>query len=210
MSLFITLEGGEGAGKTSLADALQTRIEAHGIDVLRTREPGGTVVAEMIRELLLNPGVGEAMAPATELLLMFAARAQHLAAKIRPALAQGRWVLCDRFTDATLAYQGHGRGQSIAWIEQLAEQVHGDCQPDCTLLLDIDPTKGLKRALRGREADRMESASLDFHERVREGYLSRARLAPDRIKVLDASATPEHVLEQAWDAIRPWLKGDNA
>jgi dTMP kinase len=188
---FITLEGIEGAGKSTVAQfILQWLLLTRGITARVTREPGGTPLAERVRKIVLERGP-EAVSSQAETLLMFAARSIHVENLIRPALARGEWVICDRFTDATRAYQGYGRGIDPAWIEQLADAVHGDLQPDCTLLLDLPVAVGLARA-RGRSgnaADRFESEVEAFFERVRAGYLTVARREPQRIRVIDASRT---------------------
>jgi dTMP kinase len=188
---FITLEGIEGAGKSTVAQfILQWLLLARGITARVTREPGGTPLAERVRKIVLERGP-EAVSSQAETLLMFAARSIHVENLIRPELAKGHWIICDRFTDATRAYQGYGRGLDQAWIEQLADQVHGDLQPDRTLLLDLPVAVGLARA-RGRSgnaADRFESEVEAFFERVREGYLAAARREPQRIRVIDASRT---------------------
>ena len=181
---FITLEGTEGVGKsTNLARVVST-LEGAGFAVISTREPGGTPLAEEIRSLLLAVRE-EPMASHTELLLMFAARAQHLSTVVRPALERGDWVVCDRFTDATYAYQGGGRGEPVQDISLLEALVHGDLQPDLTLYLDIDPREARKR-IQHRSADRIEQETLDFFDRVRSVYLERAA-ASDRYRVIDAS-----------------------
>jgi len=184
--LFITLEGPEGAGKTTNRTWLAERLQAQGLEVVLTREPGGTPLAEQIRELLLNPG-DEPMAADTELLLMFAARAQHLAQVIKPALARGALVLCDRFTDATYAYQGGGRGVPLERIQQLEQLVQGSLNPDLTLLFDLPVAVGLSRAAARGRLDRFEQEGLSFFEAVRATYLARAQCAPARYRILDAS-----------------------
>ena len=185
---FITLEGIEGAGKSTVARLLATWLAARGVSVCQTREPGGTPLAEKVRGLVLDAGA-ERIPPEAETLLMFAARGIHLANLVRPALAQGRWVVCDRFTDATRAYQGAGRGLDPVLIETLAAAVHGDLAPHCTLLLDLPVAVGLARA-RARNAgtDRFEQERAPFFERVRAGYLELARSNPGRIHVIDAAA----------------------
>ncbi|PKF71957.1 dTMP kinase [Pseudomonas fluvialis] len=201
--LFITLEGPEGAGKSTNRDYLAMCLRAAGIEVLLTREPGGTPLAERIRELLLAPS-DEAMAADTELLLVFAARAQHLAQVIRPALARGCVVLCDRFTDATYAYQGGGRGLSQQRIAELERFVQGDLRPDLTLLFDLPVEQGLARAaVRGR-LDRFEQEQRSFFEAVRQTYLQRAALAPQRYRLLDASQSLQQV-QAAIDGLVPML-----
>jgi dTMP kinase len=183
---FISVEGGEGAGKSTNLEHIVATLRARGIEPEITREPGGTPLAEEVRTLLLTPRE-ETLAPMTELLLMFAARAQHLAARIEPALAAGRWVVCDRFTDATFAYQGGGRELDAGLIDTLAGLVHPMRWPDLTLYLDVPPEQGLERA-RGRgEPDRIERESRCFFERVRATYVDRARAEPGRFAVIDAS-----------------------
>jgi dTMP kinase len=196
---FITLEGGEGAGKSTQMEGLKRFLEDQGIALITTREPGGTPVAEAIRGLLLSRD-HPAMHPDTELLLMFAARAEHLRTLILPALEAGKWVLCDRFTDATYAYQGGGRGLDTARIAALEAWVQGPIRPDLTLLLDMDVETGLARARGRSEADRFEQEAVEFFERVREAYLKRARSEPARYRIIDASRSVEAVagdLQQA-------------
>jgi dTMP kinase len=194
---FITLEGIEGAGKSTIARWVCEWLRAHAILATLTREPGGTPLAERVRQIVLERGE-ERVSAVTETLLMFAARGIHLQNLIRPALARGEWIVCDRFTDATRAYQGGGRGVERAWIESLASQVHGDLQPDCTLLLDLSVPMGLERA-KGRQggtADRFEAETQAFFERVRAAYLELARREPRRIHLIDASAPLEGVKQQ--------------
>jgi len=186
---FLTLEGIEGAGKSTIARFVLAYLARRQIPGRLTREPGGTPLAERIRRLVLERGA-EPLSPVTETLLMFAARDLHLQQVIRPALARGEWVVCDRFTDATRAYQGSGRGVDRELIEALAAAVHGGLAPDCTLLLDVPVGLGLARA-RGRaagDADRFEAETQGFFEKVRAGYLELARRAPERFHVIDASA----------------------
>jgi dTMP kinase len=186
---FLTLEGIEGAGKSTLAKFVLAYLARRQIPGRLTREPGGTPLAERIRQLVLERGA-EPLSPVSETLLMFAARDLHLQHVIRPALARGEWVVCDRFTDATRAYQGSGRGVDRELIESLAAAVHGGLVPDCTLLLDVPVSLGLARA-RGRavgDADRFEAETRTFFEKVRAGYLELARRAPERFHVIDASA----------------------
>tara|TARA_R110000822_G_scaffold159476_19_gene299390 strand:- start:26244 stop:26885 length:642 start_codon:yes stop_codon:yes gene_type:complete len=183
---FITIEGVEGVGKTTNIDFIRQWLEQRKIPHITTREPGGTPLAESIRELLLSPR-DETVDENTELLLMFAARAQHLAAVIVPALQKGQWVLCDRFTDATYAYQGGGRGVSMDKIAQLETLVQGELRPDLTLVLDIPVEQGLERAKNRSAPDRFEQEKLAFFERVRECYLSRVKAEPHRYRVVDAS-----------------------
>ncbi len=183
---FITLEGIEGAGKGSNIAFIAEWLAARGIDSVRTREPGGTELGEALREMLLGFKHLE-MAADTELLLMFAARAQHLHEIIRPALAAGRWVLCDRFTDASYAYQGHGRQLGEETIGALEQLVQRGLKPDLTLLLDVPVELGLERAGQRSAPDRFEREQRAFFERVRAGYLVLAEREPERIRVIDAS-----------------------
>lgn len=183
---FITLEGGEGAGKSTNLDYIRHRLQRAGIVVRITREPGGTALGENIRDLLLDPG-NTAMHADTELLLMFAARAQHLQELVMPALARGEWVLCDRFTDATYAYQGGGRGLDTQRIAQLETWVQAGFQPHRTLLFDLPVDIGLQRAGKRGMLDRFEQEQVTFFERVREAYLARANAFPQRFRVIDAA-----------------------
>jgi dTMP kinase len=201
--LFITLEGPEGAGKSTNREYLAERLREQGVDVVLTREPGGTPLAERIRELLLDPS-DEPMAADTELLLVFAARAQHLQQVIRPALAKGCVVLCDRFTDATYAYQGGGRGLSIERIAQLEQFVQGELRPDLTLIFDLPVEVGLARAAARGRLDRFEQEGRGFFEAVRQAYLQRAAQAPQRYRVLDAGQTLAQVQADI-DALLPSL-----
>ena len=192
---FITLEGLEGSGKSTQIGRLEQYLGRRGISVTVTREPGGTPLAEKLRQLVLSPG-NESISPAAELLIMFAARAVHLDSLIRPALEAGRWVLCDRFTDASFAYQGAGRGVADEFILSLQALVQGDLRPDLTLLLDLPVEVGLRRAAsrRGREApDRFELESGAFFERVRERFIGLAAEHPERIKVVNADRPLEDV-----------------
>jgi len=186
--LFITLEGPEGAGKSTNRDYLAQLLGGSGREVVLTREPGGTPLAERIREILLAPAA-EPMAVDTELLLMFAARAQHLAQIVRPALARGALVLCDRFVDATYAYQGGGRGVPVERIAILEAFVLGDLQPDLTLVFDLPVEIGLARAARRGALDRFEQEQRAFFDAVRQTYLQRAQAVPERYSVIDASRT---------------------
>ena len=193
--MFITIEGGEGSGKSTMMERMVTWLEDRGHKVVPTREPGGTELAEKLRAILLDKNtVG--LSDQAELLLMFASRAQHLAEVIRPALQRGETVLCDRFTDATWAYQGGGRGLPLDDIAILERLVHGDLQPDLTVLLDLPVAQGLRRASRRGEADRFEEESSGFFERVRQAYLRRAESAPGRFAVVDASGSMEEVWSQ--------------
>jgi dTMP kinase len=184
---FVTLEGIDGAGKSTHVAWLAERLAAGGRRVVATREPGGTPLGEALRALLLN----EAMSHDTEALLMFAARREHVEQVIRPALARGDWVLCDRFTDATYAYQGGGHGVPMARIAELERFVHADCNPDLTLLFDVPPDVSRERLARnerdGRTLDKFEREREGFFERVRNAYLARARAEPRRFRVVDSS-----------------------
>ena len=191
----VTLEGGEGAGKSTVLAALRDTLASAGHEVVCTREPGGTPLAEQIRDLLLDPR-HEPPAQETELLLMFAARAQHVRETVLPALARGAWVLSDRFTDASYAYQGGARGGDVQFIAELERRVVG-IEPGLTLLLDVPVQVGLSR-MRGRgDADRIESEREDFFERVRTAYLGRAQAHPERFRLIDASQALEVVAATA-------------
>jgi dTMP kinase len=198
---FITIEGGEGAGKSTQMERIADWLEGRGRTVVRTREPGGTALAERIRDILLDTRNQE-LSGLAELLLMFAARAQHLETLIRPALERGDTVLCDRFTDATWAYQGGGRGLPARQIATLEQLVHGDLQPDLTLLLDLPVEQGLERASRRSASDRFEREPEPFFERVRRSYLARAAAEPARFAVIDASPAPETVWGRIEDVLR--------
>jgi dTMP kinase len=189
---FLTLEGVEGAGKTTAREFIAGGLRENGATVLETREPGGTELGEKIRALLLDPGQNR-MSALSELLLIFAARAQHLEEVITPALESGFFVICDRFTDATFAYQGSGRGLDETLIQTLADLVHPRIQPDLTVILDMSPQKGLARARRRGELDRIERERLGFFERVRAGYIARARSDPERYFVLDSDRPLDEV-----------------
>ena len=204
MPRFITVEGIEGAGKTSCLDLLEQLIRQRGHEVLVTREPGGTPLGEDLRRLLLGHR-HDGMADDTELLLMFAARAEHLHAKIEPALVAGSWVLCDRFTDATYAYQGYGRGIDVQRIAALETWVQGERRPDLTLLLDLPVEVGLQRAGRRSTPDRFERQALTFFDRVRQGYLSLAASAPGRFRVIDAGQSLDEVSRQVTATIDAFL-----
>jgi dTMP kinase len=200
---FITLEGIEGAGKSSQMEHVCDLVRDWGHEVVRTREPGGSDTAEVIRGLLLSPGHPPMVAD-TELLLLFAARAEHVARRVRPALERGAWVVCDRFTDATYAYQGGGRGVLEERIRVLETWVQGELRPDLTLLLDLPVATGLARA-RGRGAeDRFEREEAAFFERVRAAYLDRAAREPGRFRVIDAAASLEAVRSAVRTALGEW------
>jgi dTMP kinase len=195
---FISVEGGEGAGKSTLIGRLEKELVAVGRAVTRTREPGGTAFGEAVRAVVLDPG-HENVSAWAELFLMLAARAQLVHERIRPALDRGDVVLCDRFADASVAYQGVGRGLGFAEVQALNERATGGCMPQLTLFLDLDPAAG--RARQAGPADRMEREELQFHGRVREGYRRIAELEPSRVKVLDASLPPDRVFELAWPLV---------
>jgi dTMP kinase len=197
---FITLEGIDGAGKSTHVAWLAASLQQRGINVCLTREPGGTPLGEKLRSLLLDRD--QAMHLETEALLMFAARREHLASVIVPALERGTWVLCDRFTDATFAYQGSGRGLNWAKLEMLERWVQGSLQPDMTLLLDIEPELGRQRAGRIKVPDRFEQERGDFYARVREGYLKRAQAAPERIRVINADRSIEKIQHEIDGIVR--------
>lgn len=182
----ITLEGGEGVGKSTNLAYIQQQLESAGIDLVVTREPGGTEVAEKIRQLLLTPS-DEPICELAELLLVFAARAQHVETLIKPALARGAWVLCDRFIDATYAYQGGGRAMDLSVIASLEQMVLSDIKADLTLLLDLPVEVGMARARARAALDRFEQEQMSFFESVRRAYLARARAEPSRVAIIDAS-----------------------
>ncbi|NBC14960.1 MAG: dTMP kinase [Gammaproteobacteria bacterium] len=201
---FITLEGIEGAGKTTQRDALAGCLRDAGLQVLVTREPGGSDIAERIRAVLLDPA-NTGMQGDTELLLMFAARAEHLHQRILPALTAGSWVLCDRFTDATYAYQGGGRGLPVEQIATLERLVQGERRPDLTLLFDLPAAVGLARARGRSEPDRFESEQRQFFERVRDTYRARAAAEPGRFVTIDASQDPAAVGAASIAAVQGYL-----
>jgi dTMP kinase len=190
--LFITIEGIDGAGKSSMLPWLEQRLRSAGRTVLVTREPGGTATGERLREIVLQ----ESLSPESEVLLMFAARKEHLVQVIVPALAAGTWVLCDRFTDATYAYQGGGRGVDPGRIAQLEGWIQAHVQPDLTLLFDLPVETAMQRSAAARSPDRFEAERAEFFGRVREGYLRRARQHPARVRIIDASQEPERVQRQ--------------
>jgi len=192
---FITVEGVEGAGKSTQLSYIESYLRQAGKPLVVTREPGGTPLGEEIREILLQPRA-DGMADQTELLLMFAARAEHLSQKILPALENGKWVLCDRFTDATYAYQGGGRGLDKSLILDLENLIQGHHRPDLTIFLDLPVEAGLERARQRGELDRFETEDIAFFERVRQAYLDRARQLPEIYRVIDASYTIDEVKHQ--------------
>ncbi|MEE8246630.1 MAG: dTMP kinase [Alphaproteobacteria bacterium] len=202
---FITIEGGEGVGKSTHTRLLRARLEAHGIDAVATREPGGAPGAEDLRKLLVDGEVGrwDAMC---EALLHFAARREHLTKTIRPALARGRWVVSDRFADSTMAYQGYGQGLGRETVARLQELAIGDFAPDLTVLLDLPVAEGLARAAgRAGGEDRYERMDPGFHERLRAGFLEIAAAEPERCVIIDAGAEKEAVGAEIWAAVRARL-----
>lgn len=202
---FITFEGGEGAGKTTQARLLAERLRERGIDVVQTREPGGSPGAEEIRAIAVS-GDAERWSARTETLLMYASRSDHLERKILPALADGQWVVCDRFADSSRAYQGAGGGAPESLIEALDKHVVGDNQPDMTVVFDIPVEVGLERAFgRGLFETRFESKGLEFHQKLREGFLAVAERHPERCKVLDAKGEVEEVAERLWAMVEERL-----
>jgi dTMP kinase len=202
---FITLEGGEGVGKTTNLAFIKDYLQQYNISVVVTREPGGTILAEKIRHLLLDKH-SEEISEHAELLLMFAARAQHIKHVIEPALAQGNWVLCDRFTDATYAYQGGGRNMRISTIEWLENLVQGTLRPNLTLLLDAPVEIGIERAKKRGAFDRFEAEKISFFEHVRRAYLLQAELHPERIKVIKANQSLVDVQRTIVDVICTLLR----
>jgi len=192
---FLTLEGPEGSGKTTQAELLAGRFSAAGVRVVVTREPGGTPLGDRLRELLLDPAQG-AVHPRTELLLYEAARAQHVEEVIRPALAEGALVICDRFMDSSAAYQGHGLGLPLEQVLSLNSFATGSLRPHLTIVLDLDPAAGLQRARSTARPDRIEQREATFHRRVREGFLALAWREPDRFVVLDATLPPPDLCDE--------------
>ncbi len=202
---FITVEGGEGAGKSTNLALIKSLLEAAGKEVVMTREPGGTPLGETIRGLLLD-AKQSSMVSDTELLLMFAARAQHIAEVILPALEAGKYVLCDRFTDATYAYQGGGRGLPMARIAQLEQFVQGELRPDLTVLLDLPVAQGMARAGERSAPDRFEQEQHDFFEKVRSAYRSMAEQQPQRYRVVNAGLALEQVQQQIRELFADYLE----
>ena len=197
---FITFEGIDGSGKSTQLTATASALRASGIDVLETREPGGTALGESLRTILL----GRTMSPLTETLLMFAARVEHVDEVIVPALGTGHWVLCDRFTDASYAYQSGGRGIPAEWIANLETWAHPTLQPDLTVVIDLDPKQAAIRRARVRTPDRFEAEDVAFFERVREVYAARARAEPNRILLIDGARPSAEILERIIERVKPW------
>jgi dTMP kinase len=197
---FITFEGIDGSGKSTQLTATAAALRASGVDVLETREPGGTVLGESLRAMLLQ----RPMSPLTETLLMFAARIEHIDEVIVPALGTGHWVLCDRFTDATYAYQSGGRGIAAEWIASLEAWVHPTLQPDLTVLIDLDPRQAAIRRSQARAPDRFETEDVAFFERVRDMYLARARAEPNRFLIIDGARPGAEILQRIVARVKPW------
>ncbi len=203
---FITFEGGEGTGKSTQARLLAERLRAHGLSVVLTREPGGAPGAEQIRDLLLGDH-GHDWEPATEALLHFAARREHLSKTVMPALERGDWVVSDRFADSTMAYQGYGLGLGFEMIEGLYASSIGDFRPDLTIVLDLPAEQGMARArARGDDLDRYEAMDLEFHRRLRQGFLDIAARDPDRCVVVDASAAIDEIAAEIFTAVKTRLE----
>jgi dTMP kinase len=203
--LFLVFEGPEGAGKSTQIARLAERLRAAGRDVVLTREPGGTRAGDAVRQVLLDPA--QVIHPLTEFLLYSASRAQHVSEVIAPALEAGRDVVSDRFTGASVAYQGYGRGLDLGFVEELNDRVTGGLKPDLTVLLDIEPAAGLQRAGARSEQDRLEAAGLPFHERVRRGYLAQAEADPSWL-VIDAQAPEDVVADAVWAGVSRLLAAE--
>lgn len=197
--LFLTFEGPEGAGKSTQLAALVRHLHAAGRAVTETREPGGTLLGTQVRRVVLDPALE--MGPLPEFLLYSASRAQLVAEVIRPALARGEVVVCDRYADSTLAYQGHGRGLDLDFLNRVTQEATGGLRPDLTVLLDLDPALGLARAARRGQPDRLERADLAFHTRVRGGFLTLAAAEPGRFVVLDATRPVAELADEIWGAV---------
>ncbi|MEH6650621.1 MAG: dTMP kinase [Motiliproteus sp.] len=205
---FITIEGGEGVGKSTNIAYLHSLLNNQNIRFVESREPGGTPLAEELRDTLLRER-DETVGSDCELLLMFAARSQHLSSVIVPALTRGDWVVCDRFTDATFAYQGGGRGLDWDRIAELEQLVQGDLRPDLTLLLDVPVEIGMERARQRGELDRFEQEQLSFFERVRQAYLKRAAAEPQRFRIIDASLPLVQVQQQIGDVMQAFFDAES-
>lgn len=202
--MFITCEGGEGAGKTTLIKRLEKELINQGYEVVITREPGGSKLGGYIRQWLLNRDTEIVIGGKAELLLFLAARAQHIEELIRPALLAGKVVICDRFNDSTIAYQGYARALGADYVESMCRLVCGDIQPNLTLFLDVDPQEGLRRTMRtakenalAGQVDRIEAEKLEFHQRVREGFMQIAQREPDRFRIIDANKPLDTVFAKA-------------
>jgi len=208
--MFLTIEGIEGAGKSTFIGLLEDELVKRGVNFLRTREPGGCALGRQIRPLLLD--ASQKVSDRAELFLFLADRAQHVADTIRPALERGQWVICDRYADSTIAYQGYGRGMDPEELQKLNDYATGGLWPDITFLLDLPAEVGLGRALarNGREGltqseGRFEAEALAFHQRIRDGFLARAARWPQRFRVLDAAQTPDAIVAQAMKHLAPYL-----
>ena len=202
--LFITLEGIEGAGKSTVVDFIEDFLTKEGHDVIKTREPGGTVIGEQIREILLK-NENYTLTYDTELLLVFSARAQHIQEVILPALSSGKIILCDRFTDASYAYQGGGRGIDASRINLLEKWVQGDLRPNLTLLFDLDVSIGMQRTKKRSDADRFEREEINFFEKIRNTYLERAKNEPQRFRIINSASSLENVKEQIVTILKDFL-----
>ena len=202
--LFITLEGIEGAGKSTAVDFIEDFLTKEGHDVIKTREPGGTVIGEQIREILLK-NENYTLTYDTELLLIFSARAQHIQEVILPALSSGKIILCDRFTDASYAYQGGGRGIDASRINLLEKWVQGDLRPNLTLLFDLDVSIGMQRTKKRSDADRFEREEINFFEKIRNTYLERAKNEPQRFRIINSASSLESVKEQIITILKDFL-----
>ena len=202
--LFITLEGIEGAGKSTVVDFIEDFLTKEGHDVIKTREPGGTVIGEQIREILLK-NENYTLTYDTELLLVFSARAQHIQEVILPALSSGKTILCDRFTDASYAYQGGGRGIDASRINLLEKWVQGDLRPNLTLLFDLDVSIGMQRTKKRSDADRFEQEEINFFEKIRNTYLERAKNEPQRFRIINSASSLENVKEQIVTILKDYL-----
>ena len=209
MGVFITLEGPEGAGKTTVAQHVAERLRAAGYPVILTREPGGTPVGDQVRQVLLTHHNAD-MTPEAEILLFSASRAQLVRQVIKPALERSTIVVCDRYADSTLAYQGYGRGLNLNVLRHITDFATGGLRPDLTILLDVEPEVGLARRRRasesGAEWNRLDNETLNFFQRVRAGYLALAREEPSRWRIVDASRPLEDVLEEVWRIVEVWLQ----
>lgn len=204
--LFITFEGGEGAGKTTLIEQIAKTLFDRDFSVLKTREPGGTALGEQIRDILLHKAEFGPMSPYAELSLFLASRAQHVSEVIGPALRSGTIVLCDRFNDSSIAYQGGARGLGMDSVASMCEFISQGVEPQITFYLDIEAEIGLTRVRRARGTDRIEAEKLSFHEKIREAYLLLHKKYPKRLHLLDASQPPGRVFQDAMEWIEPWLK----
>ena len=211
MQRFMTLEGGEGAGKSTLLGFIETYLTELKYQVLVTREPGGSFLGEEIREMVLHHKRGEPIAPMAELLLFLASRAQHIETLIKPALKENKVVICDRFTDSTIAYQAYARGLNLKLVKDLCFKAASGIEPSLTLYLDVAPEIGIKRAANRNtkieaKEDRIEDEALDFHQKVRNGFLQIANEDPTRVAIIDTAKSKENVQAQAKEIIDKWLK----